>query len=391
MTWSSIRTEPLPATQGAERSPTANIRRLEQFLDAQGLDVVVARSGVNFTYLAGFEYSGTLGRHLDLSDSPRGVVVIWPRHGDPLLIVNEIAAPKAQRDSVIRKMRVLDPYGDRYERQVASILTELGLADGRVGAEKSVLSAESWDELGNAMPQADLVDCTEMMHRVRWVKTEGELELITAGARLLDEVYLEVLPQIRPGDTERDIHAHIVSGCISKGASWAHGILNSSRNTVLYGGEGDFQIEEGDIVRNDYVSWYHGYPGHQSRPVVVGAPTTEQIASHRAVRDIYRATVEFARPGVAAREIYRFTAKAFSRAGFAGQVPLAGHGVGPWWHQQPPFLVPSSSDVLEEGMVIAFEPHVNEYHIQDMFLILEGGNEILSPGIDTSELLIANG
>jgi len=360
-------------------------------MDAESLDVVVARSGVNFTYLAGFEYSGTLGRHLDLSDSPRGVVVIWPRHGEPALIVNQIAAARAKRDSVIRKMEVLDPYGDRYERQVASILTELGLADGRVGAEKSVLSAESWDELGNAMPKAELIDCTEMMHRVRWAKTEGELELITAGARLLDEVYLEVLPQIRPGDTERDIHARIVGGCISKGATWAHGILNSSRNTVLYGGEGSFEIEEGDIVRNDYVSWYHGYPGHQSRPVVVGAPTTEQIATHKKIRGIYMATVEFARPGVAAREIYRFAAEAFSRAGYTDQVPLAGHGVGPWWHQQPPILVPSSDAVLEEGMVIAFEPHVNEYHIQDMFLIRHGGNEILSPVIDTSELLVANG
>lgn len=378
-------------TQGEARAPTANIQRLEQFMDTQGIDVVVARSGVNFTYLAGFEYAGTLARHLDLSDSPRGVVVIWPRYGEPFLVVNQIAAPRAKRDSFIKSMKVLDPYGDRYERQVAAILTELGMADAKIGAEKSVLSCESWIELQSALPGADLVDCTEMMHRVRWLKTEAELDLITKGARLLDEVYLEVLSRIQPGDRERDIHARIVSGCISKGATWAHGILNSSRNTVLYGGEGDFQVQEGDIVRNDYVSWYHGYPGHQSRPVVLGAPTTEQIAAHRTVRNIYLATVEFARPGVAASEIYRFAAEAFSKAGYSNPIPLAGHGVGPWWHQQPPILVPSSDVVLEEGMVIAFEPHVNEYHIQDMFLISEDGNELLSPGIDTSELLVANG
>jgi Xaa-Pro aminopeptidase len=49
------------------------LARLAREMDALGLDAIVARAGINFTYLAGFAYPGTLARHLDLADSPRGV------------------------------------------------------------------------------------------------------------------------------------------------------------------------------------------------------------------------------------------------------------------------------------------------------------------------------
>ena len=37
-------------------------------------------------------------------------------------------------------------------------------------------------------------------------------------------------------------------------------------------------------------------------------------------------------------------------------------------------------------MVIAMEPHVNEWHIQDMFLITKDGPELLTPDFDTDEI-----
>ena len=48
-----------------------NLKRLDEAMEAHGLDAIVARAGLNFTYLAGFAYPGTLARHVDLADSPR--------------------------------------------------------------------------------------------------------------------------------------------------------------------------------------------------------------------------------------------------------------------------------------------------------------------------------
>jgi Xaa-Pro aminopeptidase len=48
---------------------------------------------------------------------------------------------------------------------------------------------------------------------------------------------------------------------------------------------------------------------------------------------------------------------------------LAGHSVGAWWHQQEPVISRDHPRRLEEGMVIAMEPHVDHWNIQDMFVI----------------------
>ena len=114
------------------------------------------------------------------------------------------------------------------------------------------------------------------MAEVRWIKTEHEVELFKKAADILDDAYLEVFQELREGDTEREVHSRIVKSCIQRGAQWVHGMLSSNRNTVSYGGEGDTRFKRGDIIRNDYVSYYLGHPGHQNRTIVVGEPSAEQ-------------------------------------------------------------------------------------------------------------------
>ena len=367
----------------------ANVERLHRLMDEEGVSAVVARSGKNFTYLAGFAYPGTLARHLEFPDSPREVLLVWPRHGEPAMVLNTYAAPLARRDSWLKRIEVVDDYAESpYERAV-EVLRGLGLAEETIGFEKSYVSAGRWEEIAGLLPKARVVDCTELMDRVRWIKTPEEVAALEAGAKLLDEAYLEVLPTVRPGYTERLVHSRIIESCLRRGANWAHGILNSSRNTVAYGGESDEVLKSGDIIRNDYVSYLNGYPGHQSRSVCVGAPSEEQRRLYRVTLDIYRGTIVQCVPGARTAEIYHYANDRFHAAGFQGKVSLAGHGVGAWWHQQEPYMVPSSTRVLEEGMVVALEPHIGYWHLQDMVLVTADGPRLLSPLINTDEMMIA--
>ncbi len=367
----------------------ANVERLHRLMDEEGISAIVARSGKNFTYLAGFAYPGTLGRHLEFPDSPREVLLVWPRTGDPVMVLNSYAAPLARRDSWLERVEVYDDYAESPYQRAGSILQQMGLSGETIGFEKSYVSAARWEEITNLLPRSRIVDSTDLMDRVRWIKTPGEVAAIESGARLLDEAYLEVLPTVRPGETERQVHSRIIESCLRRSANWAHGILNSSRNTVSYGGESDVAFQSGDIIRNDYVSYLNGYPGHQSRTVCIGAPSDDQKQTYRVTRDIYRATIEQCLPGARASHIYHFANDRLHDAGFQGNVSLAGHGVGAWWHQQEPYMVPSSTRVLEEGMVVALEPHIGYWHLQDMVLVTALGPRLLSPLINTDEMLIA--
>ena len=371
------------------REIIANVPRLNEFMDRQEIAALVLRSGKNFTYLAGFSFPGTLARHLDFPDSPRGVLLVWPRHGEPVMVLNSYAAPVARRDSWLTEIEIYDDYAESPYSRTAGLLTRMGLGREKVGFEKTYLSAAQWEELAQLLPSVTMVDCTELMDRVRWIKTGGEVKLLREGADILDEAYLEVFPGVQEGDTEREVHSRIVQSCIRRGAQWAHGILNSSRNTVTYGGEGDEEFRKGDIIRNDYVSYYRGYPGHQSRTVVVGEPTAEQERTYESVRDIYRMTIDQCRIGVKGSTIYQFAADTFRESGYQGRIALAGHGVGPWWHQQEPYLVSTCQYELEEGMVLALEPHVGYWHLQDMILVTGDGPQLLSTRFNTDQMLVA--
>ena len=373
----------------AEARPiVANLDRLYDFMDRYRLAAVVARSGQNFTYLSGIAYPGTLARHLDLPDSSRAVMLVWPRSGEPVLILNRIAEGVAIRDSWIRRIVLYDAYRESPYGCLCQVIAEAGLARERIGVERTYLSAASWAEISRALPHLDMVDCAAMMDEVRWVKTSGEIALLKQGADLLDDAYLEVFPTIRVGETERDVHSRMIYSCLRRGANWAHGILNSSTNLVPYAGEGDTVLRRGDVVRTDYVAYVDGYPGHQSRNAVLGSPSAEQRRAYAVVRDIYRMTIDRCRPGVSAGAIYEFVAREFARHGWEYQMALVGHGVGPWWHQQEPVLARGSEVVLEEGMVLAMEPQKDYWHLQDLILLRATGPQLISDKFSTDEIFV---
>ena len=110
----------------ANREIIANIPRLEQHLDEQNCSALVLRSGKNFTYLSGFAYPGTLGRHLDFPDSPREVLLVWPRQGDPVLILNSFSAPLARRDSWLQSIETYDDYAESPYEKAAEVLKRMG-------------------------------------------------------------------------------------------------------------------------------------------------------------------------------------------------------------------------------------------------------------------------
>jgi Xaa-Pro aminopeptidase len=125
----------------SKREVIANVARLNQLMDRQRLAAVVARSGMNFTYLSGLAYPGTLARHLDLPDSVRGVIVVWPRNGVPVVVLNKIAEGLTRRDSWIDRIEVYDAYSESPYQRLAQVLKSLGLGGERVGFEKNYVSA----------------------------------------------------------------------------------------------------------------------------------------------------------------------------------------------------------------------------------------------------------
>ena len=367
------------------RSILANVDRLNSYMDAHGLAAVAVRSGVNFTYLSGMPMPGTLARHLDIASTVRGFMVLWPRTGDPVIVLDAFAERLARRESWITQVEVYQAYEESLYTKVAAIIAERGLATARIGLEQDALSAAHWAEIQRALPRLTMVNCSRLMDEVRWIKTDAELALQKKAADLLDDVYLEVFPTIRAGDTERSVHARLVAACIDRGCAFTHGILNSSSNDIMYGGESSVQFRKGDFVRNDYVAYLQGYPGHQSQLAILGSPSADQQRGYDLTLDVHRKTIDRCRAGITAGEIYSFVVQEFKKHGIDYTASLVGHSMGPWFHQQEPVLRRGSDIALEKGMIIAVEPQRLHWHLQDLVLITDGPPKIISDKFSTDE------
>ena len=106
------------------RSVLANIDRLNAFMDRNGLAAVAVRTGVNFTYLSGMAMPGTLARHLDIASTVRGFMVLWPRHGAPVIVLDAFAEKLARRESWIAQVEVYQAYEKSLYSRVAELIAE---------------------------------------------------------------------------------------------------------------------------------------------------------------------------------------------------------------------------------------------------------------------------
>ena len=116
-----------------KRPMLVNVERLHRLMDEAGCAAIVARSGKNFTYLAGIAYPGTLARHLDFPDTPRDVFCIWPRSGEPIVVTHHAGRPITERDSWVERIEVIEDYVESGIEGAARVLRSLGLDGERIG------------------------------------------------------------------------------------------------------------------------------------------------------------------------------------------------------------------------------------------------------------------
>ncbi|MEZ4570880.1 MAG: aminopeptidase P family N-terminal domain-containing protein [Thermomicrobiales bacterium] len=206
-----------------------NSSLLQAALEHSGIDALIARSGRNVAYLSGMTFPGTLGRLQDFTYAPRAILAVWPRAGEPALVASAIAAGLAKQRSWIEDIRSFQEYVESPYAAAARIIDEKGLAKGRIGIERRELGADHWQELQDALPGAEIIDCTDLLEGVRNIKTPIELQRLKTAIEIQDEAHLYVFSNARAGDTERDLHARMVGRMIENGADSAHGMLRRAR------------------------------------------------------------------------------------------------------------------------------------------------------------------
>jgi len=128
------------------------------------------RAGINFTYLSGLVYPARW-RAIWICRFPRGVYLVWPRTGEPRMVVNAIAEGLRDGIQFIEHFDVYEGYSELPVERLAKVIDRHGLAD-----RKSARDNSSAPPMGHpAQPSARMraSDSVHLMDTVRAVKTQA--------------------------------------------------------------------------------------------------------------------------------------------------------------------------------------------------------------------------
>lgn len=258
----------------------------------------------------------------------------------------------------------------------------------RIGFERDRLTVRDADRLMR-LEAADPVPTSDMVEDLRAVKDSGEVEAIRAAAELAHAALEEVLPSIRPAQTEVAIAARLELALRSRGSEWHPFetiVASGPRSALPHARATDREVRAGEWLLIDFGARLSGYCSDLTRTVVVGAKADDrQRAIYDVVVQAQRAARTGVRPGLSGREADALARDIIEAAGFGEAFGHSlGHGLGLEVHEGPR-LARSAAEPLPAGAVVTVEPGIylegwGGVRLEDDIHLTAAGAECLSDG-----------
>ncbi|MEZ4413828.1 MAG: aminopeptidase P family protein [Gemmatimonadales bacterium] len=361
----------MPADRRAERQ--AGLRAL---LATEGVDALLVTHLPNVRYLTGF--TGSAG-------------LLLVRHDDAVLFTDFRYATQAPVE-----------VGDAAAVEIdsASVWDRLQAACGErpeetVGFEAHALTVRDAGRLKKCAPRTAPVG--ELVERLRTVKAPEEVAAIEAAAALASAALAEVLPTIRPGQSELLVASRLEAALRRRGSEWHPFqtiVASGPRSALPHAHTTERVIEPGEFLLIDFGAQVDGYCADLSRTVIVGGRADErQRTVYEAVRAAQWRAREEIRAGMTGREADALARDLLAARGLAEAFGHSlGHGLGLEVHEAPR-LSTTSASVLPVGAVVTIEPGIylpgwGGVRLEDDIVLTAAGPRALSDGLtDLVELV----
>jgi Xaa-Pro aminopeptidase len=279
----------------------------------------------------------------------------------------------------------------RHSRDLGSALAALiagaGATTGTIGiAGFHVFPVPAYLALRERLPDARLVDASDLTANLRIVKSPAELDLMRAASRISDDAMRAGLAVIEEGATETAVAAAAEAVIRAAGAepSFVTEMGSGPRTALGTFLPGARTLAAGELAVLDCGARLHGYHGDMCRTVVVGGPAPEQLRKLEAVERAVGEAIAAVRPGVTVGAIRDVAAGSIAESGYGDRWwdAFMPHGNGAGQHE-PPNAKDHPDMALREGMVLCIEPGITvpgegAVIIEQMIAVTADGAEVLN-------------
>ncbi|MFW5697535.1 MAG: M24 family metallopeptidase [Fimbriimonadaceae bacterium] len=324
----------------------SRIESLANNLLRENVAAYFAATPVSMGYLTGFFEDGG-ERFLTLGINPRG---------EHALICPKLSEEQAKREGVAHTR----PWTDSENPLILfeQLAHQWELQEARIAVDNKMQAAMLL-KMQQVLPKAEFIEGEPILAELRRRKEQAELESLRKAARIADETFNDVFPQITAGMTEAELADRLLQGMKQRGGEPTFSIVATGKN----GAEphhltDDTPLQAGDVVVIDFGCSVDGYQSDITRTVAVENVSEEAAEAYRQVHKAHMAGRQRIAAGVSAESVDQATRKVLNEAGLGEYfVHRTGHGIGLEGHE-PPFIVQGNGQQLVAGDCFSIEPGV---------------------------------
>lgn len=160
----------------------------------------------------------------------------------------------------------------------------------------------------NEYPTFTYLQSAPIMHRVRSVKHQIEIDLMQNACNITEKGFRRILPFIKPGVMEYNIEAELMHEFLnnrSKGFAYTPIIGSGYNACVLHYIENNAECKDGEVILMDFGAEYANYASDMTRCVPVNGKFTErQKAVYNSVLHVKKECEKILTPGVNLHEYH---------------------------------------------------------------------------------------
>ena len=355
--------------------------RLRTYMAAEDIDAILFTSMHNINYYSDFLYC-SFGRNFGLTVTQTQSTTISAN----------IDFGQPYRRSFGDNIVYTDWKQDNFFRAVKKLIP----GSKRIGIEFDHLTLQNLRKLEDTFPGADLIDISPNIMRMRMIKSDEEIALITMGAQVADIGGAACVEAIKEGVSEhevalaatnamvREIARRIPHGELRDTWTWFQSGINTdgAHNPVT-----SRRVQKGDILSLNCFPMIAGYYTALERTLFLDQPTARELELWEINCRVYRKGLSLIKPGARCCDIAKELNEIYAQENLLENRTFGyGHSFGVLSHyygrEAGLELREDIDTVLEPNMVVSMEPMITipqgeegagGYREHDILVLTEDG------------------